>query len=65
MIRKNELQKTKFTSAVGKKVFQFDTANKTWGNVGKRMKDVEHLGVRIYGSNFHDNFKDLNPGWAQ
>ena len=53
MVRKHAVMKTRFTSTVGKKVARFDMANKTWGNVGNKMKDVEKLGVRIYGTNFH------------
>lgn len=63
-IRNNEVTKTNFTSAVSKKVFQFESANKTWGNVGKKIDEVGKLGVKFYGGNFHQNFVDLNPGWA-
>ena len=43
----------------------FSGAKKAWGTVGDRVDDVDKLGVRFYGSNFHENFVDLNPGWAQ
>ena len=58
-------QKPNFMNAIQNKYTKVKTAQKGWGTVGKRVNDVGKLGVRFYGSNFHDNFKDLNPSWAQ
>ena len=39
-------------------------ANK-WTGLNKKNDKIVQMGIRYYGDNWHTNFKDLNPGWAQ
>ena len=39
-----------------------------WKQIGNKSREIQKLGVKYYGvktGNFHTNFVDLNPSWAQ